>query len=84
MEEVNTGKGRKLSNSLRMYMSYVLPAIIVVVYLKGYYDTFSGKGTPVLIGWMVFAMILLLAIFGVAMWHPNKEGKEKISESSDM
>lgn len=47
-------------------MSYILPAIIVVVYLKGYYDTFKLKGTGYLVGWMIFAWVLLLAIFGIA------------------
>ena len=51
---------------LRFYMSYILPAIIVVVYLKGYYDTFKPKGTGYLVGWMIFACVLLLAIFGIA------------------
>lgn len=42
-KEVNTGKGSKLSNSLRFYMTYILPIIVAVVYLKGYYDTFAKK-----------------------------------------
>lgn len=41
-------------------MSYILPAIIVVVYLKGYYDTFKPKGTGYLVGRMIFACVLLL------------------------
>ena len=69
--EVNTGKGRKLSDALRFYMTYILPVIIVVIYLKGYYDTFSQKGLTALIGWMIFAVILLLAILGVSVWHPK-------------
>ena len=47
-------------------MSYIHPAIIVVVYLKGYYDTFKPRGTGYLVGWMIFACVLLLAIFGIA------------------
>lgn len=74
LEEVNTGKGRKLSDALRIYMSYVLPAIIVVVYLKGYYDTFSEKGLMSLIFWMIFALILLAAILVVTLW----KGRSKI------
>ena len=37
-----------------------------VVYLKGYYDTFKPRGTGYLVGWMIFACVLLLAIFGIA------------------
>ena len=48
------------------YMSYILPAIIVIVYLKGYYDTFAKLGTSYLVGWMIFAVVMLCAIFGIA------------------
>ncbi len=66
LAEVNTGKGMKLAASLRFYMTYILPAIIVVVYLKGYYDTFAKMGTKILTGWMIFAVVLLAVIFGIA------------------
>ena len=65
-KEANEGKGPKLPEWLRFYMSYILPAIIIVVYLKGYYDIFKPKGTGYLVGWMIFACVLLLAIFGIA------------------
>lgn len=68
VQEVNTGKGKKLSNLLRGYISVGLPAIIVSVYLKGYYDTFAGKGIGVLTCWMIFAILLLLMIFGVSVY----------------
>lgn len=71
VDEVNTGKGSKLSNGLRSYMSYILPAVITVVYLKGYYDTFESKGTGVLIGWMCFAVALLAVIFSIAFRKPK-------------
>ena len=44
---------------IRFYMTYILPLIIVVIYLKGYYDTFAGQGTAVLTGWMIFALLLI-------------------------
>ena len=56
-KEVNTGVGFALPGWIRGYMSYVLPLIIILVYLKGYYDMFSPMGTKVLIGWMIFAAI---------------------------
>ena len=46
-------------------MSYVVPALICLIYLKGYYDMFAGKGLGTLIGWMAFALVLLAAIFWV-------------------
>ena len=40
IRETNEGKGISFPASVKGYMNYVLPAIIVVVYLKGYYDKF--------------------------------------------
>ena len=62
-KEANEGKGLKICNKLQFYMTYILPAIIVVVYLKGYYDTFAKMGLKVLAGWMAFAVALLAIIF---------------------
>lgn len=72
LAEANAGVGYKLPNGLRFYMTYLLPLIITVVYLKGYYDTFAGMGVKVLVGWMIFAVLLLLAIFGVAFQKPRR------------
>ena len=36
-----------------------IPAIIIVIYLKGYYDKFAGLGTAALAGWMIVALVLL-------------------------
>ena len=78
LAEVNAGSGRKLSGSviLQFYMTYILPLIIVVVYLKGYYDTFKKQDTMTLIGWMAFAVLLLVAIFAVTLKKPKKEASE--------
>lgn len=75
LAEVNTGEGKKLSASgvLQIYMTYLLPLIIVIVYLKGYYDMFKGKETPILIGWMIFAVALLAVIFGVTLRKPREK-----------
>ena len=56
-----------------MYMSWGLPAIILVVYFKGYYDYFSPKGTALLVGWMIFAILLVAAILFVAFRIPSKQ-----------
>jgi len=68
-EEANIGIGKKVPEWIRGYMSYVLPLVIVVVYLKGYYDTFAKMGTTALIGWMTFAVVLLVLIFFVAFYQ---------------
>ena len=66
MKEVNTGEGLKFPAKLKGYMTYIMPFIVVIIYLKGYWDTFSKKGsTPVLVGWMLvaFAFLALMAWF---------------------
>lgn len=70
--EVNEGKGIKLSNKLRFYIANILPIIIVVIYFKGYYDTFSKMGTATLVGWMLFATLLVGTIFSITLRKTKK------------
>jgi NSS family neurotransmitter:Na+ symporter len=57
--EVNTGRGKSFPYKLKFYMTYILPLIIIFVYLKGYYDMFADKGTLTLIAWMAIAVLFL-------------------------
>lgn len=59
LTEVNEGKGVRFPGWLENYMAYILPLIIIVIYLKGYYDKFAGQGTAVLVGWMTAAVLFL-------------------------
>lgn len=59
LAEANAGKGLKFPGWLKGYVSYGIPLIIIIIYLKGYYDKFSGMGTATLAGWMTFAVLLL-------------------------
>ena len=43
IKEADTGEGLKFPANVQKYMLYVIPAIVVVIYLKGYYDMFSPK-----------------------------------------
>lgn len=63
IKEANTGAGIKFPVVIKFYMTYILPLIIVVIYLKGYYDMFASRGTLPLIGWMTFALVFLAIIF---------------------
>lgn len=45
------------------YVACGIPAIIIVIYLKGYYDKFAGLGTAALAGWMIVALVLLGFVF---------------------
>ena len=41
MEEANTGKGLKVKKWMKGYMTYVLPIIIVVIFIVGLIDFFK-------------------------------------------
>lgn len=70
LKEANEGNGLKFPKgaAIRIYMQYVLPIIVTVIYLKGYYDTFSSRPKPLLIFWMCFAAALLCVIFGISIF----------------
>ena len=75
LKEVNTGKGIKFPSVMKSYMSYILPLIIITIYLKGYYDMFSSKGTTMLVSWMIVAVLLLGFVVVTALGKPKKENK---------
>ncbi len=59
LEEVNEGKGKMFPKALKGYMTYVIPTLIIVIYLKGYYDFFAKQEVAVRIFWMVVAVLFL-------------------------
>lgn len=74
LKEINTGEGFPLPRWIKGYMTYVLPVIIVLVYLKGYYDMFYQYGTRMLILWMVIAVVFLSIMISFTMRvSKNKE-----------
>ena len=72
--EVEVGKGPKLPGFLQGYMTYVLPLIIVIVYLWGYYDFFRGQATKTIILWMCIAVVLLMVVCGI-IFLPQKKSQ---------
>ena len=77
MKEANAGKGRKFPAFVRGYVSYGIPVLIIIVYLKGYWDMFSTKpeaqANPLFLwGWMAVA-VLFLAFIGWIVFGGNKE-----------
>lgn len=84
-KEADEGKGAKIPNWLGVYMKFILPLIIIGVYLKGYYDFFvitpekmeKFGMTPVFAGldimgicWMIFAFVVIAAV----MWISSIKG----------
>ncbi len=76
IKEADTGDGIKLPVWVRKYMTYILPIVITVVYLKGYYDMFSKQPHNILIGWMCFAVLLVTIIYLVAFLTGRKKQKD--------
>lgn len=56
VSEANAGSGIKLPRQIRFYMTFILPVIVVIIYLKGYWDKFHSWG------WMAVAFAFLLFI----------------------
>ena len=44
-EEANTGKGIKIHNWMRVYLTYILPLIVLFIFAFGIYDKFWAKQT---------------------------------------
>ena len=40
LQEANTGRGLKMGNWMRVYVTYVLPVIVVLLFLIGINDKF--------------------------------------------
>lgn len=75
VKEANTGEGIGFPKKIRWYMNFILPFIVVVIYLKGYYDMFYNKGMKYFIPWMSIA-VLILGVIGWIVFSKEK-GKEQ-------
>ena len=76
IKEANAGQGMGFPELLKGYMTYILPLIVVVIYLKGYYDMFAPKGMKYLIPWMIVAFAFLGLIAWFAFGGKRNEAKE--------
>lgn len=78
LREANQGNGIKFPHWIRFYMQYILPIIVTIIYLKGYYDTFKEQGSAVLAGWMCFAVLLLAIVFGISIFTGKTKNKHTV------
>lgn len=62
LKEANIGEGLKFPASIRMYMLFVIPAVVAVIYLKGYYDMFLPKGMTYFVPWMIVGILMLVLV----------------------
>lgn len=72
IQEANTGDGRKFPAILRKHMTYIIPVIVVIIYLKGYYDMFSPLGVKYMIPWFAVAAFFLIVVFRLALVRKKK------------
>ncbi len=75
LSEANAGSGIALPWGLKGYVGYGIPLIIMVVYLKGYYDQFRGESPAVFACWMVAAALFLLSVLYCCGVFGNAGGK---------
>lgn len=71
LTEANDGKGRNLPTSLRGYLLYILPLLIITIYVKGYYDMFVKQGSLMMTIWFCLAGIFLAVTFYTAADRKN-------------
>ena len=73
IKEANTGSGLKFPTFIRNYMLWVIPAVVAVIYLKGYYDMFQPKGLSYLIPWMIVGIAMLALVGWIVLGHNKKK-----------
>ena len=76
IRETNKGEGIRFPKQLQHYMAYIIPAIIVVIYLKGYFDKFATEGIVTQIIWMAIAILLLVFVLLCAMPINGKKNRK--------
>ena len=64
IKEADLGDGLKFPNNKlsKFYLSYILPLLVVAIYLIGYYEMFKEQSKQMFIGWMCFSILPLLFI----------------------
>lgn len=76
LKEANTGKGVKFPSGIQMYMMIVLPVVVSIIYLKGYYDMFKPKGMAYFVPWMIVGIAMLVLVGWIAFGH-SKNKKDR-------
>ena len=69
LREANTGKGAKFP----AFMLWVIPVVVAIIYLKGYYDMFQPKGNAYLIPWMIVGIAMLALTGWISFGHSKKK-----------
>ena len=51
----------------------VIPVVVAIIYLKGYYDMFQPKGNAYLIPWMIVGIAMLALTGWISFGHSKKK-----------
>ncbi len=73
LQEAGAGQGLAFPRKMRFYLTWILPCIIVLIYLKGYYDKFSPQGPIMLMIWMLIAILFLLFMTSIVLKRPKQK-----------
>lgn len=76
-KEADTGKGLAMPSFMHPMMAYIVPAAIMIIFLKGYYDKFSTQSTGMFITWMAIGILLLAFVLFCAFY-----GSKNTSDSA--
>lgn len=78
LKEADTGKGLSFPKSIRFYTKYILPVIILIIYFKGYYDSFANRDIITRVLWMGVACLFVGFIFYCASGRKKAGIKSKV------
>jgi len=67
LAEADAGSGPRFPKVLRQFMVWGAPALILLIYIKGYYDLFAPKGMAYLVSWLCVAALFLTYIAHLAL-----------------
>ena len=71
VDEANQGEGLKVPCNIRGFLNYVAPSLVIIIYLKGYYDKFIELGTGYLVCWMLVAVLFLGVVAYISFSRPK-------------
>ena len=76
LKETNTGKGLLFPKIYQPLLRSLAPFMIVLIYLKGYYDKFSQQGPLYLTVWLGIALLFLAFVTYVSFGRRRKQKAE--------
>ena len=78
LQETDTGEGMRYPKFVYPYVRFGVPLLIIIIYIKGYYDMFANYGTKTLIFWMCVAAAFLALIFSFTTFNRKKQSKPPV------